>query len=87
MKIYYWGEFWMIFVFFVGLDFFYKFYVCKINEIISISFIYICKRLFIVIKFALKKIGNVLLWYVCKLRIYMYFFFFGIVGFCSIIRI
>lgn len=87
MKTHHWGELWMIFVLFVGSDLFHKFHVCKTNEIIPISSTHTRKRLLISIKLALTKIGNVSLWYVCKLRIHMHSFLFGIVDLCSTIRI
>lgn len=87
MKTHHWGELWMISVLFVGSDLFHKFHVCKTNEIIPISSAHTRKRLLISIKLALTKIGNVSLWYVCKLRIHMHSFLFGIVDFCSTIRI
>lgn len=87
MKTHHWGELWMISVLFVGSDLFHKFHVCKTNEIIPISSTHTRKRLLIAIKLALKKIGNASLWYVCKLRIHMHSFLFGIIGCCSTIRI
>lgn len=87
MKTHHWGELWMIFVLFVGSDLFHKFHVCKTNEIIPILSTHTRKRLLIAIKLALKKIGNASLWYACKLRIHMQSFLFGIVHFCSTIRI